>query len=614
MLCLSINIMKLDDFFYKQKKIELFILRNITKFGDLFYKRDIISKYPTEILTEESIEEIAKKDPKTASILGIALFTKSEEAASQSEKTISRYHKDAAGDIAYGLSNVAKNTGNKDKIITAAKIMSLDEILNTKIKVGFKELAEIAGYIGDKDAVIESEKTISRYPRDAARDIAYGLSNVAKNTGNKDIVMKFANTISRYDEDTAKYLVQRLDYIAMYESTYDIRAAYRIVNLIGIEALELLKAKDFIRIRNEKLDDLIKDKESFDVVAAYVKSGFVLPTPNKENITRYKELTYKYISQEYGITKNLNTNQILMVFSADKDQRNELAGLMNNSSEKGLKMYSIATEETKKLEMDKSKLPYLSIIAVTGSRDSAIDREAYDYISEIVGEKAVRKARNEFKSNYRNKIKEIANYVNKGEINKAIDSLKTIKNGSIEDVLSCANYSDLGFTNGKAVLSAVESNNPLDYDNRIQIACVYLPRDFHDGIYNYCRDYYSKEKGEGFILIRYNIGEKALGSAICYMEKDKFLVDSVEGHRTFRKPQIFKAVYHDLVERARDKGAEKIIFSENCMNETPNKFIEFLGNSGLKKGNVDMKLNTEGYLEAVKGRVRGYIVNLTKRN
>ena len=75
MLCLSINIMKLDDFFYKQKKIELFILRNITKFGDLFYKRDIISKYPTEILTEESIEEIAKKDPKTASILGIALFT-----------------------------------------------------------------------------------------------------------------------------------------------------------------------------------------------------------------------------------------------------------------------------------------------------------------------------------------------------------------------------------------------------------------------------------------------------------------------------------------------------------------------------------------------------------
>ena len=94
------------------------------------------------------------------------------------------------------------------------------------------------------------------------------------------------------------------------------------------------------------------------------------------------------------------------------------------------------------------------------------------------------------------------------------------------------------------------------------------------------------------------------------MENNTFLVDSVEGHRTFRKPQIFNAVYQDLVERAREKGAEKVIFSENCMNETPKKFIEFLGNSGLKKGNVDMKLNTEGYLEAEKENVKGYIVNL----
>ena len=54
--------------------------------------------------------------------------------------------------------------------------------------------------------------------------------------------------------------------------------------------------------------------------------------------------------------------------------------------------------------------------------------------------------------------------------------------------------------------------------------------------------------------------EKTLGSAICYMEKDKFLVDSVEGHRTFRKPQIFNAVYQDLVDRAREKGAKKSDF------------------------------------------------------
>ena len=141
------------------------------------------------------------------------------------------------------------------------------------------------------------------------------------------------------------------------------------------------------------------------------------------------------------------------------------------------------------------------------------------------------------------------------------------------------------------------------------MAVVYLPNDYHDGIYNYCKDYYSRNKDKGFVLVRYDIGGRASGSAICYMEKDKFLVDSVEGHRTFRKPQIFETVYKDLVERAKEKGARTIIFSKNGSNETPKYFIEFLRDKGLKEGSVEMKLDTKGYLEADK-RIRGYVVGI----
>ena len=105
-----------------------------------------------------------------------------------------------------------------------------------------------------------------------------------------------------------------------------------------------------------------------------------------------------------------------------------------------------------------------------------------------MGEKTVRRARSEFKSHYRNKMKEIASYVEKGEINKAIGYLKSTKNEWIGDVLECADYRDTGFNRGKAVLNAVESNNPLDYDNRVQMACVYLPKSYDDGIYHYCKD------------------------------------------------------------------------------------------------------------------------------
>ncbi len=687
------------------------------KLEDLFDKQKTALTDLLGMPTRKIIEKLAKKDPKAAlSLSSIELYTESEEAALQSAKVISRYNGDAARNIAQGLKDIAMYTRDKNKVINAAKIMSLDEILNAGIKNRFEELTQLAAYIEDKDAVIESAKVISKHKGDTAfyiahglkdiaketgdkdavikaakviskyngytaRDIAQRLNDIAKETGDKDAVIESAKVISRYNGDAVLYITQRLNDIAeetgdkdaviesakviskhkgdaarniaqrlndIAEETGDKDAviesakvisryngeaaenishrlgiiaiytkdkstlitACKITNLAGADVFDILTVKDLLTIKNKKLEDLINNKESFDAVAAYIKSGYKLPMPSKDNITNYKNIASEYISKIYHIkNSNLNLNQILMLFSVDKDKRRELADLINNSNEIGLKRYNIVAEETKRLKVD-DKLPYLSLIAVTRSRNKDIDNEAYKRISGIVGEKAVRKARNEFSSHYKNKIKEIAAYVKKNEIDKAIDYLKSTKNEAIEDVLRCADYKDFGFTGGNTVLRAVESNNPLDYDNRVQIACVYLPNDYHDGIYNYCRDYYSKEKGDGFILIRYDMRGKALGSAICYMENNTFLVDSVEGHRTFRKPQIFNAVYQDLVDRAREKGAKRVIFSDGGINETPKKFIEFLEGLRLKRNRVKMKLNTEGYLEAEKSGVKGYIVNL----
>ena len=55
-----------------------------------------------------------------------------------------------------------------------------------------------------------------------------------------------------------------------------------------------------------------------------------------------------------------------------------------------------------------------------------------------------------------------------------------------------------------------------------------------------------------------------------------------------------------------------MIFSENVTNETPKKFIEYLGSTGLKKGKVKMKLDTEGYLEAGDDAVNGYVMSLER--
>jgi hypothetical protein len=452
------------------------------------------------------------------------------------------------------------------------------------------------------DVRLTLEGIIGRYEEGIARSVAWCLRDIALYTRDKDAVMESARTIGRYEEGIARSVAWKLEEIVYFTRDKDaMRLACYIVNRSGKRALELLDHNDVMAISRSGLDRLIDRKEGFDAVVAYVKSGCRLPLPTKENIRTYGKLATRYVSYAYGISKELDTEKMLMLFSVDEEKRRGLAGLINKSVERNRKEYSISAGGGSTMDVDRGRLPYLLLLAVTGSRDKLKEAEAIRLVAGIAGEKALNRARDSFRSSYKSKLPEIVSCVEKGEIDKAMTVLRETNDGRINGVLACMDGGKDGFTGGDALLSAVESDDPLDYDSRVQIACVYLPREYGGGIDKYCND-------GRFTLVRYDVGGKALGSAICYMEDGTFLVDSVEGHRTFRKPKIFDAVYRDLVARAAEKKAKRIVFSEGGVNETPKKFIEYLGTLGLEKGKVKMALDTEGYLEADEEGVSGYVL------
>ncbi len=540
----------------------------------------------------------------------VARSTEDKETVMESARVIGRYEGRAASNVTKGLAWVARGTKDKETVMESARVIGRYEG-EAGIDVA-QWLGEIARNTQDKETVMESARVIGRYEGRAASNVAWGLGKIARDTKDKETVIKVAKimsldevvrTVGRYEGWAAHGVAWGLGEIAGYTKDEEtVMTACRLVNTAGSGVFDLLDAKDVVSIRESGLDKLIDGKSSFDAVVAYVKSGKELPLPTSENIADYGKLVKDHLASAYGMDKELDNGRLLMLFSVDRSERKALAELVNRSSERDRRAYSIMVNEGSEhpLDIDRSRLPYLSVVAIAGSKDPARYREAFDVVSRIVGKKTVGFARDSFNSSYKPKLEEIVGLMKEGKVEDAVKVLRETKDESINDVLACMDYRDAGFSVGNAMLSAVESNDPLDYDSRVQIACVYLPRSYNEGIYEYCKD-------DRFTLVRYDIGGKTLGSAICYMEDGTFLVDSVEGHRTFRKPKIFDAVRRDLVERAKEKGAKRILFSKGGTNETPKKFMDYLGKLGLKKGKIKMKLDTKGYLEADKNGASGYV-------
>ena len=295
-----------------------------------------------------------------------------------------------------------------------------------------------------------------------------------------------------------------------------------------------------------------------------------------------------------------------------------LKNTIESSKECNVKDYSFEGENGDSLNYSKEELLRYSIISIMGSKDKILEAEAENAIIEIVGKTILNKAKNSFNTKYKYTQDEF-NKKHKSDLLKNIfknfrqhtyeDAYKLLNNTNdhaICDVLNAVNYKDVDIANTNFI-RATESNNPLDYDNKTQLVCVYLPLGANnDEIIRYCND-------DSILLIRYDIGGKTLGSAICAFQDDIFLVDSVEGHRTTRKDKVFEIIYNDLISRAKMKNTKRIIFNRTVFNETPKKFIEYIGKKDIEETVIDIDIDIctfETYSMEDDDEHKGYLIEL----
>ncbi|MDE1850892.1 MAG: hypothetical protein KGH54_03820, partial [Candidatus Micrarchaeota archaeon] len=364
-----------------------------------------------------------------------------------------------------------------------------------------------------------------------------------------------------------------------------------------------------------------------------------LPRPTRENLEGYLGLVLEHFAREYGLRESMSWESILMLIPMGKEkveklapligafglQRalelevsfnfslmeveavREFAQLIKAAKETNVREYAIkqsGSEKVEELNYTKEELLEYSVISIIGSRSKEREDKAVKAMSMIVGIELINRAREEFRAKHKALMGQLIGAVKQSDFVLAHKILGDTEAHSIMDVLNAANYREIKIANA-SFLRAVESKNPLDYDGRVQIACVYLPNSSPIGIRAYCKD-------DNVVLIRYDIGDKAVGSAICYKLGDKFLIDSVEGHRTFRKDQIFEIVYEDLLKRAKDHNSKEILFHKDAPNETPKLFIAHLGQKGLATEKLGVEFDVgDVYIEAHK-KSECYVVKLAE--
>ena len=560
--------------------------------------------------------------------------------------TVGRYGEEAAPEIATLLGSVAYNLKDKDVVVEISKILSLDEIVNT-IRRYEGESEEIAYWLGsaayelrDKDAVVEISKTIKRYGEKTALEIATLLGSAAfhfrdKNTvidiskilsldeivntigkygeevapkiaywlgeaiislKDKDAVVEISKTIKRYGEKTALEIATLLGSAAFHFRDKDkMLRACRLIDIGEREFTRHVELNDLENVLNEGLDRLVEDKPTLNAVLTYNLSKKELPKPDENNIKDYEHVIMSHLNDKYGVKRPLNLSQIMLFYSIPAEQRNEMTDYINSSEEKTPIFYSMngINNDNDSIKYSKEELKQYSVISVIGSKNKQIETEAKRIIGDLVGDKKVNQGNSAFYSDYKAKLSEIIGLVRNKDYDGAYEVLFGLNDENISDVLNASNYRDYDSPDN-SVIKAVESKNPFDYDSKVQMACVYLPNPRKNGISEYCED-------DNIILIRYDIGGESLGSAICYKEDDKFLVDSVEGHRRFRKTKIYDIVYEDLLMRAKEYGAKEVLFGLDALNETAKGFTEHLSKKTASKTKIDMRLNTKAYLETCKG-------------
>ncbi|MCW1297625.1 MAG: hypothetical protein QW061_03110 [Candidatus Rehaiarchaeum fermentans] len=566
------------------------------------------------------------------SISSIGLLTKDKELVLKLLNSVENYNGTTASRMLYYLEIIAEQArGEKNAIIEALNTIEKYERLNRKfVEKVVAALSNIASsdnqFLSFKPQSIEFAAKALRLDevldvlkkhKEIIQDtIINTIAQISKYNFDEKVIRKIVDILNKYKEpeaveDTAFFLYSLSSYLNEVNS---VLVACNLIEKVGIYAVKILNAEDIEKIRKENLENIIKDKEDLDVALLYLRYGNELPPLIKEDIKnygmkKYGEIILDYLNKIYEVKiDSLKDAQKLL--SLPKEYREKLVNMIKNSKRTSQKLYSLVDKEILSLtEEDVNKLYNFLVISIIGSKDPKKEKEAVEYLSKIVDKKIIKQARIEFNSKYKNKLKEIIPLIKNGEFEKVIEVLRSLDNDKINSVIYYANKNNI--PRSPLIFESVVTKNPLEYDSREQIACVYLPRS--PKILDYCED-------NRFVLIKYSLGGKTLGSAICYIENNIFLVDSVEGNRGLRKEKLFEIIYKDLLERAKERGCKMIVFNKDVMNLTPKEFVKFVRKRiGLKEINLRMVFYEvkEGDLEArdmqnkdPSHRFKGYLLNL----
>lgn len=348
---------------------------------------------------------------------------------------------------------------------------------------------------------------------------------------------------------------------------------------------------------------LMDDFSSLWTVELFLSSKIEIPAPTIETANRgfYPEFVRKSLEDRYEIELTMEQLRLFISAGAIADEAGFFG--MLKSGERNVKYYGLDIGNgIASADYTKQDLEEYALAVLYGSRDKGKEAKAFDALKSIIGETKVNRARNAIRTRHREVLREISGilsnqaYQHAEKIGRSLEVLRLTVDESVIDVLRAVNYKEERLRDAH-YLRAAESKNPLDYNSDVQYACTFLPESdnadtIRTGILTYCSD-------ERFVLVKYGIGEKTYGSAICYLEDNVFLVDSVEGHTVMRRESTFEIIYNDLIGRAADLGAERIVFGAyNGGNTTAIQFLKHVEAKGLDRLPMSMRLDTEGYLES----------------
>ncbi len=420
--------------------------------------------------------------------------------------------------------------------------------------------------------------------------------------------MQFISSKRNYDERTTAISLA-IDAFAKFK---DVRAleALRIARKIGLSNVGLVPYDYFFEAVDNGLGEAMKNSRSLTMITACIRFS------KEAGKSLAPAELLPFLSSRYGLKEPVAPYQLQMLMAAENVS--EVIRIANSEQRAFVTEYPVSVASVAERKEAREHHIRDAVIAIVGSKDRKKEADARSVVADIAGSGLLDKARNEFRLQYKQVLPEMLKHLPdyRGAAKLLLRTIIRAEHSrtsggdeteaprepsAISRVLGKMAFAINGtFVIDLKAIRAFETKNPLEYDFRVQEACVYLPNSEH--ILNYANN-------DKCILVKYEaVGSvdptQEIGSAICYLDRGRFLVDSIEGHTVFMDKEIFDVVYSDLVARARRYNSELLLFGEKGANEVPKAFVGYLRSQKLPEVRVDLDLpknKDELYLETKKG-------------